>query len=81
MKARISHLHNTELAWQKFAELIPEAGELIIYDPDDTYAYPRLKAGDGKTKLKDLAFFIDAAVETLIQNTQQDIYIDGGRIR
>lgn len=81
MKARISQLHNTELGWQRYNDFIPEAGELIIYDSDDNYAYPRLKIGDGKTNLKNLTFLIDNVVEAYVQNLQRDVYIDGGRIR
>ena len=39
MKARISQLHMTEAAWLKHSSLVPEAGELVIYDPDNTHPY------------------------------------------
>ena len=37
MKARISLLHKTESEWSELSFWIPEAGEVIVYDPDDSY--------------------------------------------
>ena len=60
MKARVSQLHKTEAEWNNLPDFIPMFGELIIFDPDKQYKYARTKVGDGKTKLRDLPFFIDA---------------------
>ena len=59
MKARVSHLHKTETEWLKFNSWVPEAGELIIYDPDTSYSYSRIKVGDGRRSLRELDFLID----------------------
>jgi hypothetical protein len=32
------------------------AGELVVYDPDETHAFARLKIGDGVTSVVDLPF-------------------------
>lgn len=79
MKARVCNLHKTEAEWAKLNTLIPEAGELIVYDPDDKHNYARIKIGDGKKSLKDLDFLIDSAVTALMQSEPQKT-IDGGRI-
>lgn len=38
---------------------IPKKGELILYDPDTTYDYTRIKIGDGSTKVSNLPFLFD----------------------
>ena len=77
MKARVSQLHNTEKEWLKLSTWKPEAGEIVVYDPDDTYKYSRLKVGDGKHTLQELGFFVDAATESILQ---QHKTLDAGRI-
>lgn len=32
------------------------ASEIIVYDPDENYDYPRIKIGDGKTNINALPF-------------------------
>lgn len=80
MKARVSHLHKTEAEWLKLGSWKPEAGELIIYDPDSTHSYARLKVGDGVRALKDLEFFVDNATMALIQKQRYFEIIDAGRV-
>ena len=80
MKARISQLHKTETGWDRLADFVPQSGELIIYDPDDSYNYARLKVGDGVTKLKDLPFFIDSVIVDIITKHRYDEILDCGRI-
>ena len=80
MKARISLLHKTEADWKKLVSFTPDAGELIIYDPDDSYDYARVKIGDGNTLLRDLPFIIDSATLALIQKQHYFEIIDGGRV-
>ncbi len=80
MIARISQLHKTEAEWNKLTTFIPISGEVIIFDADKTYNYARVKIGDGKTKLKDLPFFIDSAIEHLITKQRLNEVIDAGRI-
>lgn len=81
MKARISQLHNTEAGWRKWLNWIPEAGELVVYDPDESHSYARIKVGDGIHRLSELGFFIDSAVAELIKQVQFADNIDGGRIK
>jgi hypothetical protein len=72
MKARISQLHKTEAEWNEVSSFVPEAGELIVYDPDSQHKFPRLKIGDGKKSIQELNLFSDPAAHATI--------IDGGRI-
>lgn len=56
LKVRISNKHDIEANWLKATNFIPKAGELIIYDPDENFAYARFKFGDGVTLINDLPF-------------------------
>lgn len=56
INGRIVHKHDTETNWEKAINFIPMAGELIIYDVDDTYDYERIKIGDGVQNVNDLPF-------------------------
>lgn len=80
MKARISFLHRTEKEWSKLIDWVPDAGELVIYDPDDLYDYARIKIGDGKRTLNELSFFVDSATLELIQKQRYFDIIDAGRV-
>ena len=80
MKARISQLHMTETEWQKYSQLVPEAGELIVYDPDTKHPHARIKVGDGKRKLSELDFFIDSAIAEVLKQVRFEGVVDGGRI-
>ena len=80
MKARISQLHRTESDWQLYSNWKPESGELIIYDPDETHAYARIKVGDGQRTLSELDFFVTSAIEELLKQVRFEDSVDGGRI-
>ena len=56
IKARIQSKHDIESNWKQATGFSPLAGEIIIYDPDSNYSYPRFKVGDGKTNVNDLPF-------------------------
>ena len=56
IKTRISHKHDTEANWNAAVNFKPLAGELIIYDIDDTHSQPRFKIGDGETLVTALPF-------------------------
>lgn len=60
MKERLTLKHDIAANWKKAVNFIPLAGEIIIYDgivEDGKYIeIPKLKIGDGKTKLNDLPF-------------------------
>lgn len=85
MNTRISQLHKTAAEWEKVIfqyearneTFIPRAGELIVYDPDETFKHARLKIGDGDTALQNLPFLIEA---TIAEAAQVHRYIDAGRI-
>jgi hypothetical protein len=79
MKARISQLCKTEAEWNGLLDFVPFNGEIIVFAPDKQYRYARAKVGDGKTKLRDLPFFIDASINDFINN-HYDMIIDAGRI-
>ena len=52
---RIQLKHDTETNWNKAVNFIPKAGEMIIYDADDTNPV-RIKIGDGITVVNSLPF-------------------------
>lgn len=63
---RIGHKHDIEANWKAAVGFVPLNGELIIYDPDDTYKYKRFKFGDGVTNVNDLPFFGDHILDKLL---------------
>lgn len=75
LNARIQHKHDTYEHWKLATGFIPKDGELIIYDPDDTCAYTRLKFGDGETNVDALPFFGNEIITRLdeVENTQANI--------
>lgn len=86
-KTRVQNKHATEAQWREAINFIPLAGELIIYDIDDTHSTPRFKIGDGivvwndehteytitGTKVNDLPFASDK--ELNIKNSEGDYSI------
>lgn len=60
MKKQITLKHDLSANWAKAVNFIPKLDELILYDgifENGVYIeLPRLKRGDGKTKLSDLPF-------------------------
>lgn len=59
VNTRIVFKHDIEANWKLAINFVPKAGELILYDPDDTYDYTRIKIGDGSTKVNALSFLFD----------------------
>ena len=57
--ARIRHKHDTEENWLKATNFIPLLGEMIVYDPDASYSYARIKIGDGVNVVSALPFLVD----------------------
>ena len=43
-----------ESFWNQAVRNIPQNGEFIVYSPDESHQYPRIKVGDGVTVAKDL---------------------------
>lgn len=71
---RIQHKHDVEVNWLKVINFIPKEAELIIYDIDENYSYPRIKIGDGVTKINDLPF-IGKNIEENLQQHLQDMEV------
>ena len=77
VKGRISNKHGTEEYWilsvytdtskntLRDNPFIPLAGELIVYDPDSVYDYPRFKFGDGVNNVDQLSFVTEELAEEL----------------
>lgn len=65
MKKQITLKHDVAANWLKAVNFIPKLGELILYDgilENGIYIeLPRLKLGDGITKLNDLPFIESAS--------------------
>ena len=57
---RIVHKHDIEANWLQAKNFRPLLGEIIVYDPDDTYDYPRYKIGiwDGNEATKTDAMLV-----------------------
>ena len=81
MKARVSQLHKTAAEWKKFDDWVPAAGELVVYDPDNTCKHSRVKIGDGVRELKYLGFAVDNAIESYLKAIRYAEILDGGFIR
>ena len=56
IQSRVVNKHDVEKNWNKAINFIPKKGEIIIYDVDENYDYPRLKVGDGETVVSALPF-------------------------
>ena len=74
IKTRIMMKSDTEANWSRQVNMIPLAGEIIIYSADDTHDYSRLKVGDGSTTVVSLPF-IDAG--TINGEVLADVIITG----
>ena len=59
VKARVQHKHDIESNWQKATNFTPLVSEIIVYDPDENYDYPRIKIGDGETNINGLPFITE----------------------
>ena len=56
IQTRIQHKHDVPSNWEK-SELVPLAGELIIYEKENSSEAIRLKIGDGSTQVDSLSFY------------------------
>lgn len=79
MRARISQLHRTESEWNLLTNFVPMKGEVIVFDPDEQCPYARLKVGDGTTKLQELPFFIESAINNIVSK-HYNAPSDAGRV-
>ena len=62
-KTRIIHKHDIESNWALAVNFIPKAGELIVYDVDDSHSSPRFKIGNGRDVVTSLPFASGGAVD------------------
>ena len=62
LKSRIVHKHDIEANWLLATNFTPKKGELIVYDPDESYTYSRIKIGDGVTNVNELPFHNPEAI-------------------
>lgn len=76
MKKQITLKHDLTANWLKAVNFIPKLDELILYDgvlEDGVYVeLPRLKRGDGKTKLNDLPFLDSISMNNEIKYSYYD---------
>lgn len=56
LKTRVQFAYDTEANWNTLQDFIPEAGEIFLYENEDTGAAAQLKIGDGSSKLNELQF-------------------------
>lgn len=63
---RVINKHDTEENWLKATGFTPLSGEVIVYDPDSSRPYSRMKIGDGVQNVNALPF------------TDPFVYIAGG---
>lgn len=63
LKTRTIQKHDTADNWSK-SSFVPERGELIVYDRDNTCSYARLKIGDGVTLVNELPF-VNMSIEDI----------------
>lgn len=67
---------DTEANWNTLTSYIPEKGEVICYNPDNTTNYARFKVGDGTTLLQNLPFIFNLVDDV---QTYIDEQILGGK--
>lgn len=78
--SRIISTHDTEVKWLLNGAFVPKKGEIIIYDPDESYNYSRIKIGDGVTKISELPFAIEEGTAAFLNLQNGVCYLDGGEI-
>lgn len=64
INGRVLLKHDSEVNWAKAINFVPKAGELIIYDADETHSYCRIKIGDGSTLINNLPFSTEEEIES-----------------
>ena len=65
INTRVINKHDTEANWNSHPNFIPDKSEIIVYDKDDNYNYPRVKIGDGVTTVVALPFIVNAAIQDI----------------
>ena len=64
INGRVLLKHDSEVNWAKATNFVPKAGEIIIYDTDETHHYCRIKIGDGSTLINNLPFSTEEEIES-----------------
>ena len=59
LNTRIVNKHDTQENWDKAENFIPKIGEIIVYDTDSNYSYPRIKIGNASNNVKTLPFVFE----------------------
>ena len=80
INTRICNKHDKESNWNIAAEnsnFTPKAGEIIIYDVDETHSEPRIKIGDGVTRVDFLPYATAEAAASIDTNTTYDLSASG----
>ena len=72
INTRVINKHDTEANWNSHPSFIPDKSEIIVYDKDNNYNYPRVKIGDGVTTVVALPF-IDDNTLTSVSNLQTEV--------
>lgn len=80
LNLRIINTHDTEANWNLCTTFIPKAGEILVYDVDESHDYERFKIGDGIKTIVDLPFTIDNTLESIFNIENNIMYADAGRI-
>lgn len=79
-RVTMSQKHDIEAHWKLAKNFIPKAGEIIVYDPDETHDYARFKCGDGVTYVNDLPFIFkideNYATKEYVNNAVANVTID-----
>ena len=75
LNTRMQQKHDVEANWKKATGFVPKAGEIIVYDKDTTYSYPRIKIGDGTRTVTALPF-----VTTSVNGSTGDVRITASDI-
>lgn len=52
----------------KTSGVIPKSGQLVIYEPDENYAYSRIKSGDGVTDISELPLATIPSMQAVDKN-------------
>ena len=77
IETRIQLKRDIEINWDLVGNIfIPLAGEIIIYSPDSSHDFSRIKIGDGSTNIASLPFVnedLETELNNHITNTSQHI--------
>ena len=71
MKAKVIHKYETEANWE-LSNYVPDVGEIVFYDIDETHNYVRQKNGDGVHMVKELPFLMGASDFDLVVTSEED---------